>query len=211
MLDDTQKIAYERFTQDGPVAMLPIGKQRYSVVWSMTNDQMQEIELFNDDEKLARLQKHFGYRLGKLQWIGRCQYFPLKLMHAKQQYKDNVVLIGNASHTIHPIAGQGFNLGLRDVATLAELIHQHKTNFETADVMSLLKTYSKHRRPDQQQIIHFTDNLINIFCHELIPIKALRNLGLVGLDLLPFSKHMITKKAMGFNVMLPNLALGIPL
>src|SRR5262249_7823960 len=119
---DHEFVAYERFTQQGPLAVLPLTKNTCSIVWTRKAQEIDRIMNLSDLEFLEELQQAFGYRLGKFVWAGERQHFPLRLVQSKQQINKRCVLLGNACHTLHPIAGQGFNLSLRDTAVLAEKI-----------------------------------------------------------------------------------------
>ena len=196
---DHQGTAFERFTRSGPLAILPLGPKRCSVVWTLTSEDAAEVLREGDDEFVAQLQDAFGHWLGNLALSRKPQGFPLKLIRAEQMTDDRVVLIGNAMHTIHPVAGQGFNLGLRDAAVLAERIAaRHRLGEDIGDA-GFLSQYAAARKGDLATVIRFTDSLIRIFSNELPPLVALRNLALLTFDRLPFAKRLLARRAMGYG------------
>lgn len=196
---DHQGTAFERFTRSGPLALLPLGHKRCSVVWTLTSEDAEEVLREGDNEFVAQLQDAFGQWLGTLTLARKPQGFPLKLIRAEQMTDDRVVLIGNAMHTIHPVAGQGFNLGLRDAAVLAERIAaRHRLGEDIGDA-GFLAQYAATRKNDLATVIRFTDSLIRIFSNELPPLVALRNLALLTFDRLPFAKRLLARRAMGYG------------
>lgn len=206
-----QHIAYERFTRNGPLALLPMPDNRCSLVWTHTPDEADQILQLSDEDFLAELQPCFGKRLGRFLKVGKRHSYPLQLIRAQEQVREQLALIGNAAHTLHPIAGQGFNLGLRDVATLAQtIVDAH--NAET-DIGSLatLNTYADWRQRDHKQVIGFTNTLVNTFSNQLPPLAFARNLGLIAADIIPPVKHSLARHAMGIAGKLPRLSRGLPL
>jgi 2-octaprenyl-6-methoxyphenol hydroxylase len=204
-------IAYERFTDSGPLAMLPMTQERISMVWTARDDQVDVLMGLDDDGFLDALQDRFGYRLGRLETIGQRFAYPLRLRQAVEQVRPRVALIGNAAHTIHPVTGQGFNLGLRDVAVMADLLGDAAGDQLDVGEMSLLKRYADWRRHDQQAVAWITDSLARLFANPLGPLRMARNLGLLGLDGLPSLKHLVAKQFMGINGRLPRLGRGVSL
>ena len=204
-------LAFERFTPNGPLALLPMQDERYSLVWTHPSNHAQQIQELGDLEFLSQLQSAFGTRLGKLHKVGKREAYPLRLIRATEQIRPRVVLIGNAAHTLHPIAGQGFNLGLRDVATLAQIIADaEKVHHDFGEIRNLQR-YADWRRQDHQHIIGLTDSLVRIFSNRFKPLSFARNLGLVGMDLLPPAKRLLSKHTMGIAGKVPRLARGLPL
>lgn len=196
---DAEGTAFERFTRSGPLALLPVGPKRCSVVWTLRSDDAEEVLRQGEAEFVAQLQDAFGLWLGALTLARKPQGFPLKLIRADQMTHDRVVLIGNAMHTIHPVAGQGFNLGLRDAAVLAERIAaRHRLGEDIGDA-GFLAQYAAARKNDLATVIRFTDSLIRIFSNELPPLVALRNLALLTFDRLPFAKRLLARRAMGYG------------
>ena len=204
-------VAYERFTDSGPLAMLPMTEGRISMVWTAKDDQVASLMGLDDANFLAHLQERFGYRLGALETIGQRVAYPLRLRQATEQVRPRVALIGNAAHTIHPVTGQGFNLGLRDVAVLADLLGDAAQAQQDLGQQSLLKAYAEWRRRDQQAVAWITDGLARLFANPLGPLRLGRNLGLLGLDGLPSLKHLVAKQFMGINGRLPRLGRGVSL
>jgi 2-octaprenyl-6-methoxyphenol hydroxylase len=197
--------AYERFTSQGPLALLPMTDNRMSMVWAMQPDEAEKMLLLSDAEFLKQLQATFGYRLGKLVKTGRRYSFPLKQVLMSQQVHWPVVFVGNAAHTLHPVAGQGFNLGLRDVATLAQCIAKHGLN------KSMLHEYIELRRHDQQMITRLTDGLIHVFSSRLPGMGVARSLGLIAFDTVPALKNILARYARGFGGVIPDLVCDIAL
>ena len=212
-----QGVAYERFTDSGPVALLPNSHaatedpNRCSLVWTVRNGDEERVLNLSDEEFLAELQQRFGYRLGGLKRVGRRNAYPLKLVRAKQQVKPRLALIGNAAHTLHPIAGQGFNLGLRDVAVLADVLADAVANEQDLGAAEVMQRYADWRNWDHRKVIGFTDSLARLFSNPLAPVALARNIGLFGVDVLPPLKRMLTRQTMGLSGRLPRLAMGLPL
>lgn len=191
--------AYERFTDSGPLAMLPMTEGRWSVVWTARTEDTPGLLALDDAAFLARLHQRFGYRLGRLTRPGRRVAYPLRLMLARQLTRPRLVLIGNAAHTLHPVAGQGFNLGLRDVAELAELLRLARRTGQDPGAPALLEDYRRRRGPDQATVAALTDTLARLFVNPLAPVRAARDLGLVGLGLLPPARHLLARRFMGLS------------
>jgi 2-octaprenyl-6-methoxyphenol hydroxylase len=184
--------AYERFTSDGPVAFLPFGKY-FSLVWTVSPSTAQEILNLDDVTFLARLHSHFGDRIGKLTCAGKRSGFPLALKYATPVSARRVVLIGNAAQTLHPVAGQGFNLGLRDAWELSgEIITM------PSDVGSpvMLSKYRAKRRTDSGGGRIFTDSLVKLFSNDNILLQGMRGIGLSALDCFPPAKRFVAKRMM---------------
>ncbi len=190
---DTQGTAYERFTTMGPLALLPMTDNRYGVVWTIDNAHLEALLALDETAFLKQLQHHFGHRVGRFLAVGSRQHYPLVLSQAKTQTQQNLVLLGNAAHTLHPIAGQGFNLGLRDAATLAHAIK----SAPNLDDPTLLSNYAKARKRDQCATIAFTDGLIRLFSNDFLPLVTARNTGLLLLDGLPLAKQHFAFQGMG--------------
>jgi len=202
-------VAYERFTDTGPLAFLPMtrsaGRQRCSVVWTVPTEQAQALMQLEDDDFLAALQQRFGYRLGRLQQPGKRQVYPLALVETTQLVRGRVVVVGNAAHSIHPVAGQGFNLALRDIALLAELL---ATASDAGDP-ALLETYVSKRQQDAQRVYRFTDTLVKLFSNDFSPLAHARAAGLLSVDLLPPVKHALARQSMGLGGNLSRLGRGL--
>jgi 2-octaprenyl-6-methoxyphenol hydroxylase len=203
--------AFERFTDAGPMAMLPLTKGRYGMVWTLADEMVEEVLALDDSAFLQRVQERFGYRLGRFQKTGAHVTYPLKLIRAKEHVRHRVALIGNAAHAVHPITGQGFNLGIRDVAVLADLLHDAFHQDGDIGSMGVLEHYARWRHRDQQAVALMTDGLVRLFTNPLLPVRCARNLGLLGLDLLPPAKRLLTRQFMGLNGRLLRLSRGLHL
>ncbi|MCX4188238.1 2-octaprenyl-6-methoxyphenyl hydroxylase [Methylophaga sp. OBS4] len=200
--------AYERFTDSGPMALLPMSDKRYSLVWTVKSGDEQALLAADDTAFLAQLQDRFGYRAGKFIHVGQRYSHPLTLMQADMPVQQRVILIGNAAHSLHPIAGQGFNLGLRDVAVLADLLADEEGD---CGDMRILQNYQQWRQQDQDQVIRATDRLVRLFSNDFSLLGHLRGAGLTLLDNLPFAKSWLARKSMGLAQKQPRLGRGIRL
>lgn len=204
-------VAYERFTENGPLAVLPMGDNRCGIVWTQPRECVDEVLALDDKSFLARLQACFGYRLGRFERVGVRRAYPLALMYAPDTVRPRVAVIGNAAHTLHPVAGQGFNLGLRDVAVLAEVLAQAAQRGEDIGDIAVLNRYAAWRRDDHRRVIGFTDGLARLFSNTLPPLVLARDLGTLAIDLLPPLKRLFARQSMGLAGRLPRLARGLPL
>lgn len=197
--------AFERFTRSGPLALLPVGRQQCAVVWTRTHEEAELLRQASDAEFIEQLQQCFGFRLGELSLAAPRRAFPLTLVRAEAVVSGRAVIIGNAVHQLHPVAGQGFNLGLRDVTLLAEmLIEQHEAGKDIGD-HEFLTRYAQARQKDLDKVVGFTHSLVRIFSNDWIPMAAARNIGLTMLDFIPAGKTVLTKHAMGLAGRLPRL------
>jgi 2-octaprenyl-6-methoxyphenol hydroxylase len=208
--------AFERFTESGPIALLPLldpeqdnfsnqdiassqdHPHRCSLVWTLTPSRAKQISKLTDDEFASAFEQAFGCWLGSVNRVGKRSLFPLKLVQAKQQVHHRMVLVGNASHTLHPIAGQGFNLGLRDVEQLAQFIQQRLANQQSYASLGQLSEYQAQRKSDHQQVIALTDSLVTLFSNQLPPLVAGRNMSLKVLNYLSPLKAAFADKTMGY-------------
>jgi 2-octaprenyl-6-methoxyphenol hydroxylase len=204
-------VAFERFTDTGPLALLPMTQGRYSVVWTAREDETVGLLDLTDEDFLARLQDRFGYRMGRLGRLGRRLAYPLRLVLAREPVRERLVLIGNAAHTLHPVAGQGFNLGLRDVAALAEVLAQVAREGGDAGSEKVLDAYRRLRGRDHAMVAAATDALARMFVNPWFPVRLARDLGMLGLDLTPPLRHFVARRFMGIGGSLPRLARGLPL
>ncbi len=204
-------VAYERFTDSGPLAMLPMTGGRWSVVWTAQERDLPAILGQDDTAFLAELQRRFGARLGRLERPSRRSAYPLRLTLAKQITRPRVALVGNAAHTLHPVAGQGFNLGLRDVAELADLLVEARITGRDPGAPAVLNGYRQRRRGDQRKVALATDTLARLFVNPFPPVRAARDLGMLALDLCPSARHALARRFMGLHGRLPRLARGLPL
>ncbi len=189
--------AYERFTEQGPLALLPVAGKRSSVVWTRSREQAESLMASGEVEFLQEMQACFGYRLGALKLVAPRRAFPLSLIRAQHMNAGRAVIIGNAAHQLHPVAGQGFNLGMRDAAQLADMLLAQARQQGDLGAPDLLSRYGRERRQDQDRTIGFTNQLVRIFSNDWLPLAALRNTGLTLLDHLPFAKRRLSRHAMG--------------
>ena len=200
--------AYERFTEHGPLAILPVAEGRAGFVWNVQEHDADRVLSLSDEEFLAELQQAFGNRLGTFSRVGKRASYPLSLSKALRLTAQRAVLVGNSAHGLHPAAAQGFNLGLRDVAALCDCIADCRDDVGNAE---LLSRYAKWRRSDQKKLVHFTNGLVHLFGHSAGPVKSLRNLGMLGFDLIPGVRRTFAKHTMGLAGRLPRLSRGAPL
>lgn len=200
-----QHVAYERFTDTGPLALLPMQDvveeaqtiARCSLVWTLRNDQVDQYLQMQDAEFLNALQQRFGRRLGEFVRVGSRHAYPLRMIRVPEQVQARVALIGNAAHTLHPVAGQGYNLGIRDVAALSDCLAGAVSNGVDIGDLSLLQEYAQWRQRDQRRVMAFTDSLVRIFSSPLFPVKVVRGLALTALDFVPPVKKILARHTMG--------------
>jgi 2-octaprenyl-6-methoxyphenol hydroxylase len=188
-----------------------MSEQRCGVVWTVATEQAEAVMALDDAEFLARLQERFGNRLGRLQRVGKRQAWPLQLVSATQSVARRTALVGNAIHTLHPIAGQGFNLGARDVAALAEVLIDAIRAGEDPGEAQVLARYAEWRRRDHRNVTLFTDGLVRLFTLPVPGLGLARSAGMLALDMLPPAKRLLTRLTMGRSVRTPRLARGLPL
>lgn len=193
-----QNVAYERFTETGPIAMLPLSNNRCSLVWTLTPELAEKMQTLDDQAFKIALEQAFGVWLGAITKVGKRDVYPLKLVQAKSLVYHRMALVGNASHTIHPIAGQGFNLGVRDVQQLTKLIATAISNGKDIGNFTLLNTYQQQRSKDQKQVIALTDSLVTLFSNQLPALVLGRNIGLKVLNYFSPLKKALVNKTMGY-------------
>lgn len=191
--------AFERFTPLGPLALLPMTDKRVSLIWALPPEQAETLCHFEEQAFLRQLQQCFGYRLGRFISAGRRSTYPLRQVIMPTSCEWPLVFIGNAAHSLHPIAGQGFNLGLRDVASLSQCIFRY--GFE----QSMLWHYQSMRHYDQQSVIQLTHQLVTLFKHPFPGLSWCRGLGLLAVDNVWLLKKMVMHHAQGFAGMVPEL------
>ena len=204
-----QDVAYERFTDSGPMALLPLedesGSHRCGLVWTVPNDQIEEVMQLDDAAFLERLHDRFGYRAGRFIKVGERHAYPLKLAVAQEQVRQGLVVLGNAAHALHPIAGQGYNLALRGVVTLADSLIQARKEQKSLGDLGVLHEFYEQMRTDQQRTIGFSDQTMKLFSNNN-PLLALgRNMGLQLLDICPPARTMFARSAMGLDMPAPEL------
>lgn len=187
--------AFERFTRNGPLALLPMSQGRSSLVWCHAKEDKQQVDSWDDARFIAELQRAFGWRLGKILHAGKRHSYPLQLLTASRHVSHRLALVGNAAQTLHPIAGQGFNLGLRDVMSLAETIAQAGKDPGDYEVLS---QYQQRRQQDQQATIGVTDGLIHLFANRYGPLVVGRNLALMSMECIPTIRDAFARRTLGW-------------
>jgi 2-octaprenyl-6-methoxyphenol hydroxylase len=186
-------VAHERFTPEGPIALLPFG-ERLALVWSARTATVRRLLELSDTEFLAALRENFGGKLGAFTRTGPRSAFPLALRYRSAPAARHVAVIGNAAQTLHPVAGQGLNLGLRDAWELAELL----LDTPKAEVggTALAARFLRRRQADRRAGIVFTDSLVRLFSNDWPLLAAARGAGLAALDLLPFARRFLARRMM---------------
>ena len=199
-------IAHERFTPTGPLALLPLADGRYTVVWTLAPDRAQQVCALDDSAFGAALQQDFGWRIGRITRVGTRASYPLRLSRAESMVGTRAVLVGNAAQSLHPVAGQGFNLGLRDAALLAEIL----AAAPDPGAPAVLEDYERRRAVDRRGMIGFTDGLVRLFASDHPGVALGRNLGLALFDLAPGAKRALARLSWGFGGDTPRLLRGLP-
>jgi 2-octaprenyl-6-methoxyphenol hydroxylase len=189
--------AFERFTDSGPMALLPLQDNRCALVWTCSEQDAARLAVFSEAEFLGELQQAFGYRLGGFQQVGARHLYPLMLIEAAEQVRSGLVVLGNAAHSLHPIAGQGYNLSLRDTEALANALLSSPKGLGD---LGVLQAYHRQQRTDQRLTVGFSDRLTQLFGDSARLSSAARNVGLLGLDLMPPAKSWFARQAMGLGV-----------
>jgi 2-octaprenyl-6-methoxyphenol hydroxylase len=207
--------AFERFTSEGPLAMLPIADDRAAFIWILPQQRARDVIGMCDAEFTRSLQRAFGLRLGEFSRVGKRAAYPLALTRANGLVSPRGVLVGNAAHGLHPVAAQGFNLGIRDVAALCDCLLESKLSGNTTDAdpgsSAVLQSYAAWRRGDQRKVVQFTDGLVTLFASRSPPVRLLRNAGMLGFDLVPGVRSFFARHTMGLAGRLPRLSRGVPL
>ncbi|KAA8999403.1 2-octaprenyl-6-methoxyphenyl hydroxylase [Affinibrenneria salicis] len=190
--------AFERFTPQGPLALLPMSAGRSALVWCHAQSQQADVDGWDERTFRAHLQQAFGWRLGAILQAGERKSYPLRLLTARRHVSHRLAVVGNAAQTLHPIAGQGFNLGLRDVMTLAETLVAAAGQGEDPGGGAALNRYQQRRRPDQQATVAVTDGLVRLFANRYAPLVAGRNLGLMAMESLPLLRDGLARRTLGW-------------
>lgn len=188
--------AFERFTPQGPFALLPLTENRMSLVWCLKNPD--DAMAMNDTDFLHALQQQFGWKLGKFKRVSKRYVYPLKMQKAESHIHHRLAIVGNAAQLIHPVAGQGFNLGMRDLFTLASLIGEAFEQNKDIGDFTLLHQFEQARNADQARIMGQTSSLISLFCAETLPVQILRNAGLIGLSHTLLVRNQVAHQALGW-------------
>lgn len=200
MSEPHQNKAFERFTPEGPMAWLPLPQSNdIALVWTVPSEQVDEVMALDDDAFAQRLHRLFGYRLGSVERVGQRYQYPLNLVRASEQVRPGLVVLGNAAHYMHPVAGQGYNLALRGVAELAAVLDQAAQQQRSIADLAVLQEYLDRRQSDQDTVIGFSDGLIRLFANHNPMLGHLRAGGLMLLDQLKPAKRWFARQAMGLG------------
>ncbi len=210
-------VAYERFTASGPLALLPVADNRTAFVWTLPPAEAELVLQLPDKAFTQRLRTEFGGRLGEFSKVGRRAAYPLVLSKANGLVGHRGILVGNSAHGLHPVAAQGFNLGMRDVAALCDCLFDAQQAARAANTLFdpgsavILDKYADWRRSDQGKLLRFTDSLVRLFGSSRKSLATLRNIGMLGFDLVPGVRRMFARHTMGLAGSLPRLSRGVPL
>jgi len=200
--------AHEHFIRSGPLALLPVGDTSYSVVWTAEPEEIELLMTMSDEEFIAKLQEKFGCRIGMfLKLKGKRKSYPLALSRLRKFVRPRVAVIGNASHTVHPVAGQGFNLTLRDVAALAEVLAVHRQRGWDIGNYDVLANYERWRTHESHAVTQFTDGLIRLFANDYPVLSIARNLGLDAVQTMPSIKNRLLRRTVGLHGKQPRAVL----
>ena len=188
--------AYERFTPEGPAALLPHGGPcEYSMVWVSSPARVDELKALDDAAFLAAFQHHFGHRAGRFLQIAGRRSYPLRLRTVSSRVVGNIAVIGNAAQALHPVAGQGFNLGLRDANNLAHLLADARHSQATRSAFTdALQDYGEERGDDVERSVGFTDFLVGAFSNDHLATRVPRGLALAAVDMLPFARRALARR-----------------
>lgn len=211
-----QETAWQRFLPTGPLAFLPLPDNYSSIVWSTQPEQAKQLVDMTDEDFCQVLGEAFDHTLGKIESAGQRASFPLRFFVANEYVKPRLALVGDAAHTIHPLAGQGVNLGLADVASLAEVLMDAVTQGKDIGSMSVLRRYERWRKADSMSLFVAMDSLKRLFGSEHSGVRWLRNFGLSLTNKITPLKNHLVRSAMGLNEnaiegQLPRLSRGLPL
>jgi len=200
-------VAYERFTDSGPLAFLPMTENRYSVVWTCESQETARIMQLTDAEFINELQQRFGFRAGNIEKTGERFSYPLAYTESEQITKGRVVVIGNAAHALHPVSGQGYNLALRDVAEIAETIVEN----EDPGHPLLLAEYHTKRIKDMRRVYQITDSMVKLFSNDFAALGHLRASGLIAINLMSPLRSLMARQSMGLLGRMNKLQRRLPL
>lgn len=203
--------AYERFTKHGPLAILPLRGNDAVCVYTVERNNSSYYMQCDEEVYAQQILKELGRRLGNIEKLGKRRSYPLRLVECTEQVKRGLIVLGNAAHTIHPNAAQGFNLALRDVAGLAECILKLKENNQSLSSESLQQDYLAMRETDQNNVIQFSDTLAELFYNDSRFKKLIRFLVMTGFEKIPFAKRELITRGMGITSTQPKLVRGLSL
>jgi 2-octaprenylphenol hydroxylase len=203
-----QDTCWQRFMPSGPLAFLPLPQGLSSIVWSTSPERAAELVAMPENQFLDELQQAFGDGLGRMESTGPRGAFPLLLRHANGYCAERLVLVGNAAHAIHPLAGQGLNLGASDVAALAEVLLEAQAKGQDIGELAVLRRYERWRKADNVAVMAAMDGFKRLFSNDNMPLSLLRNLGLSLADHAGPVKNMMIRRAMGLSGDLPRLSRG---
>lgn len=203
--------AYERFTPHGPVALLPIDKNRSVLVFIVNKENAERYLSMPEMQYIKTIETEFGRRLGKIEKVGQRRSYPIIFIEAVEQYQQQLILLGNSAHSIHPNMAQGFNLGLRDTAGLAECISDGIAKGLDIDDINILENYIALRHADQRRVMRFTNGLASSFYNQLPLLGPVRNFAMLLIDTIPDLKSTFVEKAMGLSGLQPRLVRGLEL
>ena len=196
-------VAFERFTESGPLAVLPLSdfqkSNRGSLVWTVSENSREELLSCDEETFRSRLTQYFGERLGRILQIGQRVAYPLSLTLAREQIRPGLVLLGNVAHTLHPVAGQGLNLALRDSAALVRQLVSAKEQGIAPGEIKILQAYLESQNQDQLESVLFTDQTVKLFSNNRWGHRVIRKLGLLGLELVPSVRSRFAQSAMGLK------------
>ncbi len=198
--------AYEKFQQSGPFAILPLPGNRCRIVWTAPHSEAKALCAMNDEQFLAQLQARYGDHMGKLELLGERFVFQVQLMQSDKYVKNRLALIGDAAHNCHPVGGQGLNLGIRDVAALAQIIQEAHASGQDIGNIKVLKKYERWRQLENLAILGFTDILDRVFSNNFLPIVIVRRLVLLAMKYIPIVKVLSLKLMIGLLGKTPKLA-----
>ncbi|BAY34228.1 2-octaprenyl-6-methoxyphenyl hydroxylase [Nostoc carneum NIES-2107] len=198
--------AYEKFWTSGPFAILPLPGNRCRIVWTAPHAEAKALCELDDDQFLAELSRRFGNQMGKLKLLGDRFIFPVQLMQSDRYVLPRLALVGDAAHNCHPVGGQGLNLGVRDVAALAQVIQKANASGEDIGKIQVLKRYERWRQRENLTILGFTDLLDRMFSNNFLPVLLVRRLGLWIMRRVPILKINVLKLMIGLKGRTPELA-----
>ena len=201
--------AYERFTRSGPLALLPLTGQRCVVVFTVNTDDLQQYMQMGDAAFINVLQARFGRRLGKFERLGARKSYPIMQLNVCDPVQERAIVLGNSAHTLHPNGAQGFNLGLRDAAGLAEILIPAFRDGKDPGKRQLLESYMQLREHDQQRVMQFSDGLASLFYNDLPHKVMARNMGMLLTEMVPLLKRSFMRRTMGLHGKQPGLVRGI--